>query len=645
MRKKIVFLAIFSVLAVLEVFARAGGGGGFGGGGGGNGGGGGGAEVIFLLIRLIIHYPLVGVPVTVVAVVLFYYGSKKGVVAYQGRQLRLGHQAMQENAKKEKMAELKAADPRFSETEFLNRVKRAFLKIQKAWCAQDLDTVCPFISDSIHERFTLQLNEQKADNVRDRMENIRIQKILIAQVDSDECYDSLTVRVRASAVDYRVSLTSGDRLSGAEKSETFVEYWSFLRRRGVQTAKGKKGLMEGHCPNCGAAIVMNQFARCKYCKAILKSGAHDWVLAEITQASEWISTPPEIVPGVAEYRKEKDRHFNLQHLEDRASVMFWRYMLAHQKGDRLPLTAVATRTFLADVEKVLKREGDRGRKYYKECAVGAVAALGIMPGTDADLALVEVRWSAVPWRVRRGEAPVRCGGKRIRSHVMVLQRKAGVVSDAEHGIDSAHCPGCGAPESGSGRQACEFCGEAFPGKERSWMLHGFCPLYSRETHNLLEALREAQASALIPKGVEALAGTIQSSAGGLAWMVKVLVADGRIDDRERAMMDKVARKHRVPSGVLSAMIQNAEAGTLSLPEPHDFKEARAWLRSMIVLGLADGNLAAAEMKLIQAVGEKVGMVRYDVQHMIKKVRREQLKEARVALKRRSVFPKRVTDNE
>ena len=61
--------------------------------------------------------------------------------------------------------------------------------------------------------------------------------------------------IEASAIDYRVSLKDGRRTEGSTSSESFVEYWSFLRRRGASTKPEIRGLIEGNCPNCGSADV------------------------------------------------------------------------------------------------------------------------------------------------------------------------------------------------------------------------------------------------------------------------------------------------------------------------------------------------------------------------------------------------------
>ena len=71
---------ILANMLVSEIaFARAGGGHGYSGGGGGgrSGGGGGEAELIWLLIRLIIYYPHIGIPLTIVIRVLAWKGYVK----------------------------------------------------------------------------------------------------------------------------------------------------------------------------------------------------------------------------------------------------------------------------------------------------------------------------------------------------------------------------------------------------------------------------------------------------------------------------------------------------------------------------------------------------------------------------------------
>lgn len=65
----------------------------------------------------------------------------------------------------------------------------------------------------------------------------------------------------------------------------------------------------------------------------MNSGQYDWVLAEITQDEEWIVPPAQhSVPGWEELQRQ-DPSLNFQHIEDRASVIFWRSLMSVYFGD------------------------------------------------------------------------------------------------------------------------------------------------------------------------------------------------------------------------------------------------------------------------------------------------------------------------
>ena len=76
------------------------------------------------------------------------------------------------------------------------------------------------------------------------------------------------------------------------------------------------GLLEGNCPNCGAAVgQLNQSAVCEHCEAVLRSGQFDWVLVEITQASEYVPGVDSMIAGETQVQAI-DPDFTVTHLED-----------------------------------------------------------------------------------------------------------------------------------------------------------------------------------------------------------------------------------------------------------------------------------------------------------------------------------------
>ena len=366
------------------------------------------------------------------------------------------------------IARLREHDPAFDEAAFAGRVNVAFGKIQAAWCAQDLRAVRPFISDGVFERFSLQFVEQKAEGYRDHMEAIRVTDIRIAAVSSPGVFDELTVRITAVARDWRESLADNSRLSGSGALESFTEYWTFLRRRGAVTDASRAGLIEGNCPNCGAPIEMSQSANCASCKALLRSGTYDWVLTEITQASEWSPRTEDSLPGVARLR-ERDPNFDVAGLEDRASVIYWRKATADRTGKIDALAKVALPQFAQRHEATLLPPTVT-RTFIADTAVGSVQTLGVFTNGDWDRALVEIKWSGHQFASDPSGAITRTGQESWAATLFVLTRQRSAPSDAGWGISSAHCPTCGAPESINASSACEFCGTVLNDGLHGWLL-------------------------------------------------------------------------------------------------------------------------------------------------------------------------------
>jgi hypothetical protein len=491
-RRSGIFLLTVLLLPAL-VLARAGGGegynGGGGGGGGGHGGGGGGnGWIIYYLIQLLIQYPAIGVPLLIVVVIgYFYFQRTNNGSSFDSMQPGgppMGGPPMRPTA--DPVAVLRQHDPAFDPGAFCNRVGAGFLKLQQAWCAQDLQQVRPFISDGIHERFSLQFAEQKAEGYRDRMEQVGLDRIVIADAQSDEIYDEVALEIRAHAADYKVSLRDGRPIAGGAPIEPFVEIWSFLRRRGAATVPGKPGLLEGNCPNCGAPISINESANCTNCNALLRSGQYDWVLSEITQASEWRPGAHAAVPGLSELR-QRDPEVNVQSLEDRASVIFWRKAAADRIGKIDPMFKVTLPAYGQTYADRLKPVPGQPRGYFGRCAVGAVEVLGFAAG-DTDRALIGIRWSGMKMSAAP-DGTVQVTSPNLPHHTLfVLMRKSSARTDVAKGISSAHCPNCGAPESGGTSGACEFCGTALNDGSNGWVLENILSFSDSEAQRLLGSL-------------------------------------------------------------------------------------------------------------------------------------------------------------
>jgi hypothetical protein len=621
------------VVAVLatDAFARGGGGGNFGGGGGGgDGGGGGGGIIIWLLLRLIqlaFAYPPIGVPLLLVALFIAWKWFNAKRDDYTGNVIRRGSVAIDAARQADLGRRLQARDPSFDPEAFKLRVRAAFRKTQVAWCAQDLTAIRPFVSDGVHERFALQLDEERALGYRDRMDDLTVDGVSIVHAGFEGAFDVVTLRVSATARDYRVSLTTGHRLTGSDLPESFAEYWTFLRRRGAKSPAGRPGLLEGNCPNCGDAVEGNQFADCRTCKSRLRSGEFDWVLAEITQSGEWTPRAAATIPGVAEL-VEGDREFCAEAMEDRASVAFWRWAMAMRLGDAKPLAGIASDDVVRAVADAAA-DTPSGRRYVGECGVGAVEVVGVVRDEKVHNALVEVRWSGTEFEARGG-VPRRLDRTGVRSWLLVFERAASAKSRIGDSFSSAHCRGCGAPAETTA-SVCAYCKEPLTDVNLGWTLTRMTTRSEAAGRVLLGRLRVAAAPApvasLEPPPLE---GALP--AGVVAWAARVAASDGVVDARERAGLERLAARASISPSRLDEIVAHAMAPGTELPMPESPGDARAWFDAAARIAVADGIVTPDEMALLERLAAPADLSAADVRILVNRARADVYHDAKAALR-------------
>lgn len=617
-------------------FGGGGGGGGFGGGGGGFGGGdggGGGEGLIWLILWLLTDVPWIGVPLLLAFTVVLIWAAKTGRLSYQQQVIRRGGRAVDDAMERRAVERIRQRDPQFDPKAFALRVETAFRKVQDSWCAHELTPLRPFVSDGIHERFSIQLDEQRWLGYRDRVRDLVVHSVRLAETVVEGPFEILTLRITASMADYRVCLATGELVSGSTRSESFSEYYSFLRRRGAGTRAESHGLMEGDCPNCGASISVNQWTRCEHCESLLRSGEHDWVLVEITQESEWSPRSARHVPGVDALRTG-DPEFCVQHLEDRASVMFWRWVLAPRTGDTGLLLGVASDDFVDRARAdIAARRGPGGeRSFVGECGVGQVTLRGVLQEGDRHRAAVQVTWSGTQLLVPpRGEVE-RIGRTGVRAHLLVLERSADATSRPQDVVSSAHCGGCGAPHTGGG-SACEHCGGRLADVNTGWVLTDVLPILDPAAREFLGRLNERTAlrdSRVAPAGSPSTPRAPVVRAEVLAWMAAAAHADGRVDDLERTALETMAARAGVRRRRFEEVLSAAAAGELPEGRPGNWVESVDWLAQAMRVALSDGRITPEEEDLLARLGKRCGLSAADVRIQFGRTRKTLFEEARAA---------------
>ena len=366
------------------------------------------------------------------------------------------------------IAALKERDPEFDPAAFVERSRTVVAKVNDAWLGGHMGPTRRLISDGVFTRFNTQLQLLKADGLRNAMSDWRVVSADILAAEADEMWDSIHVRIVGAARDLNVSIGIPDaevqkKLRGAKLAE-YHEVWSFIRRRGGKSKKGVPAL-EGQCPSCGAQLPTGDVVKCDYCQALVNSGEHDWVLAEITQPEEWrAGAILDELPGLEELRG-RDATISRQELEDRASVIFWKWIEARSSGkpEKLARFCMKDPSEAGNAAEILLKPAK-----LRDVAVGSAELKSLSPVEDHkrrthDRAVIEIRWSA---SVDGAEAA-------FDVHNFELARAADAPQHAKfkRGLCSLDCPECGGQLTTSDAVTCTYCGTKLSGGKQEWALY------------------------------------------------------------------------------------------------------------------------------------------------------------------------------
>lgn len=622
-------------LESLDLLAQAGGGGNFGGSGRSGGGGGGSGDgegigiLIHLLIRFTFHYPQYGIPIWIVLAIALYFGKQSGTQFHITRTIRRGRKLQEEGLRNSSLGLIQQRDPGFDLDTFLQRVSNAFVTTQQAWSEQDLRQCRAFVSDGVRERFELYIAMQQAENIRNRLKGVEVQQTEVVTITTDTHFDTIHVRITASAISYDEDLTTGRRVGGASDSHpiTFTEVWSFSRRPGVAT-NPEASLLQGRCPNCGGPVDIVDKAQCPQCNSTVNSGRFDWVLAEITQDEEWVVPPAQHSVDGWDSLQQADPGLNFQHLEDRASVMFWRSMMAIYFDD-----ANYAAPILAEDRDGLPSLWHRNGEFWKTPAVGVVEVTNCLPASrdEFDRVIVLIRWSATRAKGDRNR-PQTLGLQKIYSHAMVLKRKQGASSNADMAFASFSCGSCGAPIDVGGDNMCGFCGTSLNDGFRDWVLEDVRP------HSMIADLKREDRQ---DHRISSLGGTERLEADRflnepelLTALSRLLAVDGELHEKEREHIIDLAERRGVDKDRLKTIFNTASSSDIPIRLPENRDQADLFMDHLLRAALVDGKVTRSEFNLLLQTAEQLGWSVADLKMAIARVRKELFQQAKQIIRQR-----------
>ncbi|ACF10735.1 hypothetical protein Cpar_0309 [Chlorobaculum parvum NCIB 8327] len=461
-----------------ELLARAGGGGGGGGigdGGGFSGGGGNGIDYAFNGSR---GYGAPGqfdfsVVFTVffILFILFAFFSVVAKFRKKSNENAFGEPVPEAtpDARIDNTPLFPGAPPGFDQSAFLAKVRKAFLEVQRAWSAQSTDMMRRFISDGVYQRFNTQFKMMRLLQQGNPLSNINISMAWVDRIEQDGRYDIVHAGIKASMTDRFICALNHDL--DEEGTNEFVEYWSFIRKRG---AAGKDMYETEQCPNCGAPLPkdMGEVCKCNYCNATINSGEFDWVLAEITQQDDYRrdGDRAEKMPGLDAKVAEMVTvygDFSVQLVEDKASNAWMQMMTA--KAMHNP--AIMRRFVADDLFRQLAPKYEQNREIFNRIFLNRVTLIKAEQ-RDGKNILTFALTASIQRASLTGNS-VRLIDPEIveREEIMTLTRDA--TAGAGKGSIYQHtCPACGAPVKDTLDLKCAFCGSTLNSTANDWVVSG-----------------------------------------------------------------------------------------------------------------------------------------------------------------------------
>ena len=245
----------------------------------------------FIYIIFELFGPIGGLIILGIVAAVFFYLKKSGKLAKINLQQQnnlvnqqaMMSQSMNNNGMSESIAmNIRQNDPNFSEDAFIGWAREVFMKIQQAWNDRNWKVIRPFESQELFSQHNQQLDEYIRNNRINKVEKICIRYCGLKNYRIDGDKEVLVVELHATMRDYVVDAKTNNVIESDPNRDWFMKYdMTFNRKKGVLTQAGVSNKSTTNCPNCGAPTEITSAGQCEYCRSIITTGEHDWVLSNI----------------------------------------------------------------------------------------------------------------------------------------------------------------------------------------------------------------------------------------------------------------------------------------------------------------------------------------------------------------------------
>lgn len=587
------YIGIILVLAALifispELFARAGGAGNYGGGGGGDGDGGG----IFLIIYYI--FMLLPFPFNIIAVVItigifIYFGRKKKI---KMDQKSIFNNIPAGNSQSGKGAPKKEIPIKYANSgDIKQKIEHAFLEIQKGWQNHDLSKVRKFISDGVYQRFTTQFNIMNILEQKNVIYDIKIHDITIVNTREENEYAILDAAIHATIVDQYQSTKYPQFNQGG--SDTFVEYWSFIRKKNVDAAKDL--YFTSNCPKCGNSLPddAGEISKCNSCGTLTNSGDYDWVLAEITQTVDYNANgfkKERVVSKKLLDVYKKDPNFSIQMMEDKASNAFLQILTARTKGKAELARRFASDAYYNRLENEVKIDKD---KAYVRLYLNHVDLVNGYSKNNMDYLVFNIKYTKQQLKLDGGKGILLDHAPCSLHKVMVMTR-ASNASPAKGQLYAHSCPNCAGPIEDTIDTKCSYCGETLNSPNFEWIVDN---VYESQEYKQMQAqLNVPMVTNANPEDTEKLFKVRDYAFNNI---MIIMAADGVFNADEKKHINDLAKQFKYNEAQVTGWITLAEQKKLSLIWPFEKEDKQKVYAMMEKAAHSDNHLHETEEVMLK----------------------------------------------
>ena len=582
------------LLISVSIFAAAGGGGGGSSSGGGDGGGGGG-EIIFWIVRIIFEiiwrlpFPFNIIVLVLIAIAIYYFYKK----SQQSSGLNSIPTSSYSASKKDTSLpqSFTNKNPDFNISLFKEKVRTSFKEIQNAWMLQDLSNVRKWISDGMYQRFNTQFIMMKQIEQTNEISDINIHNVFIDDVESDGVFDILHVGIQYTMYDGFESKKYTRLNDGGPSSLT--EFWSFIKKSGV---KEKDIYHSNNCPNCGGQLPADggETARCPYCSTITYLGDYDWVLAEITQADDYLNSNSKFekqgkfAQRILQQIKNKN-DFSLQSLEDKASNGYMQMMTALVSKKPEIARRFVSDNLYAKIETKIKTEPNY---LYFRLYLNHVTSFDYFQKDNKDNIVLALKRSQQRIFLANPEKPNFENVISSQNEVLVLSRN--VNAPMPKGSLYAHsCPNCGAPIKDTVDTNCTYCNAQLNSTQFEWIISEWM------TANEYENWKKSDAPQLaVNKSVDDLDELYDVRDYAFNNMMVMIAADGVFAKEEMDYANSIAKKWNYSSDKLQGLLGMAKNKQLVIRMPENPKKKEKIIAQMEKVANLDGDISVEEAKIL-----------------------------------------------